>query len=233
MSNQPRRILVATLALLAGMIPCALSAQILLPTTERRAVEFGYAYKWFERDATSGPLERLEWETASLYGRYGALDRMTIHVEGGLWSVDDPDIEDRTFTRWVVGGGASVDVLRRGKWGVAAAASFNEVYDHDNDYLTDQRTRSWNAALWAQCRLGAGRDRMVLWAGPVYVDDIAEFYPWGGKDPVSADTDNTVGALAGVSGVLFRYVTGFASVTYVEHAQLRLGIAVRSRGVEP
>lgn len=232
MSSRLRR-LVPAVALLALFIPHISSAQILAPTIERRAVEFGYAYKWFERDTDNPLVNPLEWECASLYGRYGALDRFTIFAEGGLWNVDDPNIEDRSFTRWVVGGGVTVDVLRRGRWGVAAAASFNEIFDHDEDYESDQRTRSWNVAAWAQYRFGEGRNRAAIWAGPVYVDDVAEFFLWNTQDPLRVNTDKTIGILGGASGVLFRYITGFVNVAYVEHAQVRVGIAVRSRGVEP
>lgn len=208
-------------------------AQIMLPTIERRAAEFGYDYKWFDRDATSGPVDELSWEVASLYGRYGAFNRLTILAEGGLWSVDDPNVADRSFTRWVVGGGATLDVCRRGGWSIAAGGAFSEIYDHDNDYQSDQRIRSWNASLWAQYRFGSDANRLVVWAGPVFVDDVAEIYAWGAKEPIRVDTDTTVGGLAGVSGVLFWYVSGFASVTYVDNVQLRLGVAVRSRGVTP
>jgi hypothetical protein len=231
MSNRFARFALAAIAVMMAATPAF--AQIMLPTVERRAVEFGYDYKWFDREATSGPVDQLLWEVASLYGRYGAFGRLTILAEGGLWSVDDRNIDDRSFTRWVVGGGATLDVYRHAAWSVAAAGAFSEVYDHDNDFQSDQRTRSWNVSLWAQVRFGSGAHRLALWAGPVFVDDVAQIYAWGAKDPLLADTDATVGGLAGVSGVLFWYVSGFASVTYVENAQLRLGIAVRSRGVEP
>lgn len=220
-------------AIAACMAATPAFAQIMLPTIERRAVEFGYDYKWFDRDATSGPVDQLSWEVASLYGRYGAFQRLTILAEGGLWSVDDTNIEGRSFTRWVVGGGATLDVYRHGGWLVAAAGAFSEIYDNDNDYQSDQRIRSWNVSVWAQYRFGNGANRLAVWAGPVYVDDVAEVYAWGAKDPVQSGTEATVGGLAGVSGVLYWYITGFASVTYLDDAQLRLGIAVRSRGVTP
>lgn len=208
-------------------------AQVVAPPLERGAAELGFAYKWFHRDVTSGQTAAIEWEAASVYGRYGAWDWLTITVEGGLWEVDKEG-DPRHFTRWVVGGGVAARVYWRERWKLLATGTFNEVYDLDeSQYRSDERTVSWTAALLADLTLGDGPHRLDVWAGPMFVDDTAEVYAFNSWDPEEIETEPALGFALGAYGVLYEYMSGFAYVVYAEYPQVRLGFSLRSRGDRP
>jgi hypothetical protein len=164
----------------------------------------------------------------------GAWDRVTLTIEGGLWDVEGDD-PAQTYERWVVGGGITARVYTRQRWSLDAHASYNEIYDHDdsNDSRTDHRTYGWNAGLLLNGSFAFRGQRAELYAGPMFVYDVAESYPLSSDDPVRLEPDQRVGVCAGAYGVLFEYVSGFAYVLYVDDPQLRLGVSIRSRGDRP
>jgi hypothetical protein len=220
----------ATLALLAAL-PCR--AQVVAPPLERGGAELGFAYKRFHRDVTSGQVSDIDWEVATVYGRYGGWDWLTLTLEGGLWELGA--LEDtRDLSRWAVGGGLSARVYERAHWKIVATATYNEVYDFDESLLrSDERTRSWTAALLVDGAFGNGPHRVDLWAGPMFVDDLAEVYAFSATDPLVLETDPAVGIAAGAYGVLYDYMSGFAYVVYADHAQFRFGLSIRTGAGEP
>lgn len=208
-------------------------AQVVAPPLERRAAELGFSYKWFHRDVTSGQVSEIDWEVASIYGRYGAWDRLTISAEGGLWFPRD-DEDAREFSRWAVGGGLSVRLFQRDRWRLLATGTLNEVYDFDDSqYRSDERTVSWTAAVLADLALGSGAHRLDLWAGPMFVDDNTSVYAFNSPDPVDIETDPAIGLAVGAYGVLYEYMSGFAYVVYADYPQVRIGLSIRSRGARP
>lgn len=232
MKNSLRRSLM--MLLLAAALPSIARAQIVAPTLEKRAVELGYAYKWFERDAGSGSAESLEWEAASLYARMGAWKRVTLVIEGGLWDIEGDD-PSQTYERWVVGAGVSARVYTRQRWSLDAQASYNEIYDHDesNESRTNNRTYGWNAGLTLNGSFALHGQRADLYAGPMFVYDVAESYPLSSDDPIRVEPDQRLGVCAGAYLVLFDYISAFSYVLYVDDPQLRLGVSLRSRGERP
>ncbi len=201
-------------------------AQIIAPPLEHRALEAGYTYKWFHRVIESGSNE-IKWQAGSLYARYGGFQRLTVYAEGGIWDVD-------SYSRWVVGGGLTGLLYTRGWWSLDVDASYNEIYDLDETTArTDHRTYGWNAALVARGSFAVSGQRVDLYAGPAYVNDVAETYPFSSNDPVRTEPDQHWGACAGLYATALDYVSGFAYLLYLDQPQLRLGVSLRSRGETP
>lgn len=220
----------ATVFLLAaaGVQPCR--AQIVAPLLEKHAVEVGYAYKWFDRDVPA-PVDQAEWQAASLFSRFGAFDWLTLSVEGGLWSVEHEGLPDEPYTRWVVGGGVSARVYDARRWTLTATLAYNEIFDHDNSNSRfDKRTRGWNGGVLAGTSLVHAGQRLDVWAGPMFVDDLIQRYAFGVDDPIEVEPDTRFGAAAGAYAVLFDYLSAFGYVLHADHAQFRVGVSVRSRG---
>lgn len=226
-----RRLLIRTLlaVLAVGALtaaPCR--AQIVAPPMEKKAAELGFAYKWFHRDITSGQVSDISWDVGTLYMRYGASRRITFALEGGLWGIDAPDGADRSFTRWTVGAAVSASVVSRERWRLLATATFNDVYDLDqSSNNSDEKTRSWTAALLLDVPVLSGAHRVDVWAGPMFVDDLTEVFPFGSVEPVRLESDRTIGASAGVHAVVFDVVSAFAYGVYADHLQARIGAAIR------
>jgi hypothetical protein len=213
------------------MASAPLHAQIIAPPLEHRAVEFGYAHKWFDRDVEPAP-ETIEWDAASIYARFGAFDRFTIYAEGGLWDVSATD-PSRLYSRWVIGWGLTARVYDVQRWALDAQFSYNEVYDHDESSLrSDHRTYGWNAGLLARGTFTVAGQRTDVYAGPMYVDDVAEVYPFSSDDPVRREPGQHWGVCAGAYVTLFNYISGFTYVLHVDEPQLRVGVSLRSRGEE-
>lgn len=206
------------------------SAQIVAPLLEKHAIEGGYAYKWFDRDFPA-PLHEAAWEVASFFGRFGAFDWLTLSAEWGLWNLDDGAAPDQPYTRWVIGAGATAPLYRAPRWHVVATVAYNEVYDHDGSKSRfDKRTRGWNVGVLAATSIEWSGQRVELWAGPMFVDDVVENYAWGLDEPITSEPDVKFGGAAGAYAVLFDYISGFAYVLHADHPQLRLGVSMRSRG---
>lgn len=218
-------------ALVATAVPCG--AQVVATPLDRRGVEAGFAYKWFQRDVTSGQTPEVEWEVATLYGRYGASDWLSLCAEGGLWEVGHEE-SARDFQRWAVGVGLCARLYQRGPWLLFANGTLNEVYDLDKSSTrSDEVTRSWTLAALVARSFGAGSYRLNVFAGPMFVADRAQVYTFDAATPVDLETDPRLGIAVGADGWVLRYVGGFAYVLYAEHPQLRLGVSVRSFGGRP
>lgn len=216
--------------LVATAFASAARAQVIAPLLEKNAVEGGYAYKWFDRTVPA-PVDRAEWEVASLFARFGVLDWLTLTAEGGLWGIEYGDAPGQSYTRWVIGGAASARLYRAKRWNVTATLTYNEVYDHDNSpYRFDKRTRGWNVGVLAGTSFAFSGQHVDLWAGPMFVDDLIERYAWGIDDPLAIEPENSFGVAVGTYAVLFNYVSGFAYVLYADEPQVRVGVALRSRG---
>ncbi len=222
--------LLPLISVLLGAIAPGARAQIVAPLLENHAIEGGYAYKWFDRDVPT-PVDAAEWEVASIFVRFGGFDWLTISAEGGLWNVDHDGYPDDPYTRWVVGGGLAAAVYRAPRWSLTATVNYNEVFDHDNsDSQYDKRTRGWNIGLLAGTSFDLAGQRLDVWAGPMFVDDLIDWYSFGVDDPLTVEPDNQFGAAAGLYAVVFDYISGFTYVLYADEPQLRVGIALRSRG---
>ena len=231
--NTSPRTLMALLLIAAGPVPVAAPrAQIVAPPLEKRVLEAGYAYKWFDREVdTAG--KHLEWEAASVYARMGAWKRVTFVAEGGLWDVEGSD-PTQTFSRWVIGGGLSARAWSHARWSIDAHVAYNEILDHDeSDSRTDHRTYGLNAGLVANGSFHYRGQKADVFAGPMYVKDVAETYPYSGDDPIRAEPDRHLGACAGAYLTFFDYVSGFAYMLYLDEPQLRLGVSLRSKGEQP
>jgi hypothetical protein len=210
-----------------------LHAQIVSPTIERRAIELGLAYKWFDRDVQSGPVSELQWEVATLYGRYGAFDRVTFSAEGGVWDVDHPDFPLGYYRRYTMGGGIAVRAFERGAVEVAIAGHYQTVWDNDQtSWDFDKRTRGWNADVLLARRFTPHGQYLRAWAGPAYVNDRAENFLWGASDPVVHEPESHWGVVAGGEMVLWDRVSGLAYVLFLDHPQGRIGLAWRMGGGE-
>ena len=225
------RALVSGLLLVSTVVGASLpaNAQIVAPVLENKAFEGGYAYKWFERDL-SAPQDVAEWEAASLFARFGAWDWLTLALEAGLWDLDG-DAPESKYSRWVIGGAVSVRVYQAQRFDVTATVTYNEVYDHDeSENISDKRTRGLNAGVFAGTSLAPAGQRLDLWIGPMFVDDLVENYDYGLDEPISYEPNTMFGAAAGLYAVLFDHVSGFAYMLYADNPQWRLGISLRSRG---
>jgi hypothetical protein len=223
---------ISVVALLALSLSRPCHAQIVAPLLEKQAFEVGYAYKWFDRDVPSPQLEA-EWDVGSFFARFGALDWLTLAAEGGLWGVEAADGTNQDYSRWVVGGAASARLHRAKRWNLTATITYNEVYDHDKSKnRSDKRTRGWNAGVLAGTTFAPAGQRLDLWAGPMFVDDLVESYAWGVDDPLAYNADTKLGGAAGAYAVLFDYISGFAYVLYADHPQWRVGVSLRTRGGE-
>ena len=208
-----------------------LHAQIVSPAIERRAIELGLAYKWFDRDVQSGPVDELKWEVATLYARYGAFDRVTLSAEGGTWDVSHPDFPLSYFRRYTMGGGVAVRALERSPWEVALTAHYQTVFDNDASVWNfDKRTRGWNVDALLARRFSVRNQYLRAWAGPAYVDDRAENSLWGSSEPVVHEPESHWGLVAGGEMVLWNHVSGLAYVLFLDHPQGRMGIAWRIGG---
>jgi hypothetical protein len=64
----------------------------------------------------------------------------------------------------------------------------------------------------------------------MYVHDVAENYTFSMDEPARSEPGTDWGIAAGACFVLFEYVSGFGYVLQADEAQVRLGIALRSRG---
>jgi hypothetical protein len=219
-------VLLIAIATLVASVPCR--AQIIAPPLAQKSLDVGVAYKWFDRDVTSGQLDEAKWEVATIYTRYGAWEWLTIGAEAGLWEIGARDEEFREFNRWAVGVFASARFYQRERWSIFASGTYNDMYDLDQSELrSDERTRSWTAGVLAAFSFHGEKHRVNVFAGPLFVDDTIEAYPFNAEDPVTLDTDATLGVTAGVNGHVFRHLSGFASIVYADHPQARLGIGVR------
>jgi hypothetical protein len=84
-------VLLIAIATLVASVPCR--AQIIAPPLAQKSLDVGVAYKWFDRDVTSGQLDEAKWEVATIYTRYGAWEWLTIGAEAGLWEIGARDEE--------------------------------------------------------------------------------------------------------------------------------------------
>jgi hypothetical protein len=228
-----KRLVALAIFLLAGGSVVPSGAQIVGPPIERHAVEFGFMYKWFDRDVQSGPVDELQWEVATLYGRYGAFNRVTLSAEGGVWDVDHPDFPRSYYRRYTMGGGVAVRVFERTSWEVAVTAHYQTVWDNDaSSWDFDKRTRGWNANALLARRFVVGGQYLRAWAGPAYVDDRAENFLWGSTEPVVHEPESHWGVVAGGELVLWNHISGLAYALFLDHPQGRLGVAWRLGGGE-
>jgi hypothetical protein len=206
-------------------------AQIVSPTIEHRAFEIGLAYKWFDRDVQSGPVDELKWEVATLYGRYGAFDRVTLSAEGLASDVNHPDFPLGIYRRYTMGGGVSVRVFEQASWEIDVTGHYQTVWDNDaSSWDFDKRTRGWNADALVARHFTPGGQYLRAWAGPAYVDDRAENFLWGSSDPVVHEPESHWGIVAGGELVLWNHVSGLAYALFLDHPQGRIGVAWRMGG---
>jgi hypothetical protein len=208
-------------------------AQFVVPPMPRKAAELGYAYKWFDRDVESGPIDEADWQTATFYARFAPSDWLTISAEGATWDVTHEDFPGQEYRRWTVGGGANVRAYTRGRWSLDATVAYNEILDHDESpFEFDKRTTGWNVGAMVDCRLGLAGHSFDLYGGPMYVDDEIENFPYGADEPIESDPDAHWGAVLGASAVFFQHASAFTYVLFLDHPQARVGFALRLGGGE-
>lgn len=210
-----------------------LHAQIVSPVIDRHAVELGVAYKWFDRDVESGPVSELNWEVATLYGRYGAFDRVTFSAEGGVWDVDHEDFPLSYYRRYTMGGGVAVRAWERSTWDVSVTAHYQTVFDNDQtSWDFDKKTRGVIVDALVARRFTVAGQYVRAWTGPAYVDDRAENFLWGSTEPVVHEPESHWGLVAGGEFVLWDHFSALAYALFLDHPQARLGMAWRVGGGE-
>lgn len=218
-------------AVLCVSVPQSISAQVIAPPMEYKAAELGFTYKWFHRDVETGLIPEPQWETAAFYGRFAASDWLTITAEGGSWEVTHDDFPGQEYKRWTVGGGAVARAYSRGSLSVDATVTYNEIYDHDESTFDfDKRTYGWNAGVILDYGARFAGQSVDFWAGPMYVDDAIENYPYGADQPVRSDPENHWGIAAGAYGLFFDHASVFSYVLFLDHPQARVGLALRFGG---
>jgi len=217
-------------AVVSTAVPCF--AQIVSPPIGRHGVELGLAHKWFDRDVTPPPVDRIKWDVATIYARYGAFNRVTLSAEGGVWNVDNDEFLN-AYRRYTMGGGVSVAFYETSSWQFSATANYQTVWDNDisgRDF--DKRTRGFNVAALAAYDGTFHGQYLRGWGGPTYVDDRAENFPWGTLQAIRHEPDRHWGATVGGECVLWKHVSGLAYVILLEHPQWRFGLAWRVEGSE-
>ena len=166
----------------------------------------------------------------TFYGRYGAFDRVTLSAEGGVWDVDNADFH-AMYRRYTMGGGISVSVYEKSAWEIAVSGHYQTVWDNDmSGFDFDKRTYGVNVDALAAYRFTPAGQYVRVWAGPTYVDDVAENYLWGSNDPLTHEPETNIGVVAGAECVLWKHVSALAYAIYLDNPQWRLGLAWRIAG---
>lgn len=231
--TNPKNWLLITIGICALCCSGAAYAQIMGLTIPQRAVEIGYTHKWFHRDVEPGPVDEMKWEVGTLAVRYGALSHLTISFEGNMSSYENDEFPGFEFVRYTVGGGAVLEAWDQGPWSVSVCLHYNEVYDHDQS-KSNFHKRVYDVIAGAQAgyRFEALGQRMNVWAGPVYVRDVGENYPWDANEPVRSESSGDFGIAVGSELVVVNYIAGNFHVVYADYLQARLRFALHIGGAE-
>jgi hypothetical protein len=209
-------------------------AQVMGLPLERGSVQLGYAYKWFHRDMEPSYPSEMRWEVGTFTVRYGGFQWLTLSIEGRVSNVEHDEFAGLEFRRYAVGAGLEVRLYERGPWEVAGAFHYTEVWDHDDSpNHFHKRTRDVTTALLVGRSFDYRGQDVALWAGPAYVDDMAETYPWDSNEPIPNEASNDFGITAGAEVLLFRHLAGVAWFVYAaDYIQPRIGLACQFGGAK-
>ena len=203
-------------------------AQVMGPALERHALEFGFVYKWYERDFESMYVGREDWSAGALYFKYGVCRWATLSVEGGISAVHHDDFPDNDYRRYTIGTGLTARVYERPGFRIEASGHYSEIFDHDrSDNQFHKNTRDIVAAIQFE-GVGTIRDQqIVFWIGPAYVYDQVRQYPWRTHEPVKGDTSANFGVIIGTNVLLFDRIDVFFNGVYADAFQPRLGAGIQ------
>jgi hypothetical protein len=214
--------------MLALTAPAPATAQVLGPTLENGDAELGYTYKWYHRDLEPKLKPDTRWEVGSFYFRYGAYNWVTVLLEAGLWSVDHQDFPAHDYTRYTVGGGASVRVWEFRRVTLSVVGQYSEVMDYDaSSSHFHHRTRNVTAGVQGEHSFWFRQQRLGVWGALLYVYDDGRTYLWGTDSTLQFESQKNVGVGAGADVLLFDVVGGFAHVIYADYVQARVGLLLR------
>lgn len=224
--------IIASICVLVGAMAEA-NAQIMGLTIPRRAIEIGYTYKWFHRDVEPAPIDEIKWEVGTFAVRYGAMSRVTISFEGYASRYESDDFPGLLFKRYTVGGGAVAEVWDGGPWSVSACLHYSEVYDSDRSKSHfHKRVYDVTAGLQVGYLFEPLGQHMNVWAGPVYVHDVGENYPWDTDEPIRSESKSDLGLAVGSEVVVFDYIAGNLHIVYANYLQARVRIALHLGGAK-
>ncbi len=214
------------------MAPAA-TAQIMGPPLETGVVELGFMHKWFHRDMEPNHPSEMRWEVNALFARYGGFDWLTLSGEALISSFEHEDFSGLNFHRFSVGGGVTTRLYQWESWNFSGCFHYNEVFDREGTVSRfHKRTYGVIGGLQAGWSYDYRGHKLNLWAGPMYVRDVGETYPWDSNDPIRNESSDDFGMAVGAHVVVFRYGTGILNVVYADYLQARLGLALSTGGGE-
>lgn len=214
-----------------ALLPPVVSAQIMGPPLEAGVTEFGYIQKRFHRDMEPNHPREMQWKVTTLFARYAGYDWLTLSGEGLISDVKHDDFPGLRYQRFSLGGGVTSKLYGWRAWNLTGCLHYNEVFDRDHSANRFHK-RTYGVIGGVQIGWSYGY-RMLdanLWAGPMYVRDVAETYPWDANDPIKNESSGEFGFAAGAHVMLYRHAIGMVTVVYADYLQTRLGFAVSTGG---
>lgn len=203
-------------------------AQVMGPALERHALEFGFIYKWYERDFESMYVGQEDWSAGALYFKYGVCRWATLSVEGGISTVHHDDFPDNDYRRYTIGTGLTALFYKRSGFRVEMAGHYSEIFDHDrSDNQFHKNTRDIVVAIQFEGFREIRDHEIGFWIGPAYVYDQVREYPWRTYEPVKGDTSNNLGVIVGTNVLLFDRINVFFNGVYADAFQPRVGAGVQ------
>ena len=204
--------------------------QIMVCTMDAGAIEIGYGYQWFRRDLEPIVPPENNWEIADVFIRYGAFERLTLFLDGGVWELEHRDFPGQSYRRYTIGAGVGIRLIDIGKYRMNLSFHFNELLDIDKaEYDFHKRIRNISACLYVERHFPVMEQTVGIYGGVLYSDVRGETYPWGSPPPVTGESENNFGLDVGASLLIADHFKPFAHFIFVEYAQARVGFALQLR----
>ncbi|UCG52753.1 MAG: hypothetical protein JSW58_04160 [Candidatus Latescibacterota bacterium] len=202
--------------------------QVMGPSLDKKDLEFGYIYKWFERDFESRFLGQGRWSVGAFYLKYGTCRWATLSVEGGISTVHHEDFENIDYRRYTIGMGVTTLLYDTTRFGVGMAAHYSEIFDHDrSQHRLHKNTRNVTVAIQTETTFSFERATIRLWGGPAFVYDQSRQYPWHSHEPQRNETSGNFGFALGANTLVIDRISVFGHVVYADAFQPRLGAGIR------
>ena len=197
-------------------------------TVDRGKTEIGYSYQWFDRNLEGHPPDNNEWETAAVYLSRGVLDWMTLSLNGGIWLVENDDLPDYEYHRYVVGAGVSIKAWQYRSYELVAGFNFSEVMDMDRGPdKFHKRTKNYSSSLKIRREFHWNDTSVGVSGGLAFAKDEGRTYLWGTQSFIEGESSGNVGVVIGARALLFERIAPFVNATYIENLQPEVGIGVR------